>query len=177
MPTAAHLRNVALAHLSRHAATGATLLRVLERRIIRWAATAQPDDNQVVALRQDARDIIAGLLAQGLLNDADFADTRARRLIRSGHSRRAVAAHLAARGVEPEISRAAMASGDDLAAALATARRRRIGPFRTAAADAEGLRKEFALLARAGFGREVATRALGMGFDEAEAIVLQLKRA
>jgi regulatory protein len=65
---------------------------------------------------------------------------------------------------------------DELAAALATARRRRIGPFRPNPVDAEGARREIAMLARAGFPRDIVQTALQMASAAAESIVLQLKR-
>ncbi|MCO6415241.1 RecX family transcriptional regulator, partial [Siccirubricoccus sp. KC 17139] len=84
-----------------------------------------------------------------------------RRLARSGRSRRAIAAHLAGKGVAREVAAAALPDAEaELDAALAQCRRRRIGPF---ARGAEMPRlKALAALARAGFGREVAERALDM---------------
>ncbi|HEY2133258.1 MAG TPA: RecX family transcriptional regulator, partial [Acetobacteraceae bacterium] len=105
--------------------------------------------------------------------------SRARSLTRGGRSRRAVAAHLLARGVSGEALRAAL-PGDpetELAAALALARRRRIGPFRAGEADEDGRRKELGMLARAGFAQDVAARALAMDADAAEALVIGLRRA
>ena len=103
---------------------------------------------------------------------------RARSLTRAGKSRQAIAAHLASRGVAAETTREATArdAETDLAAALAWAKRRRIGPFRAAEADADARRKELGVLARAGFDRDVALRALACPPDEAEARVIGLKR-
>ena len=73
----------------------------------------------------------------------------------------------------------------ELAAALALARRRRIGPFRDlaakngaakkGAAENEEMEKELAILARAGFGLTVATEALRMDPEEAEALLSGLR--
>jgi regulatory protein len=87
-----------------------------------------------------------------------------------------VLARLAAKGVDAEAARAAVPEDTDteLAAALILARRRRLGPFRTdAAAD---LQRELAALARAGFSRAVATQALAMPREEAEALVTAFRR-
>ena len=65
----------------------------------------------------------------------------------------------------------------ELAAAVATARRRRIGPFRRAPADAVAARKELAMLARAGFSQDVASRALRMMPDAAEALINRLRQS
>jgi hypothetical protein len=57
------------------------------------------------------------------------------------------------------------------------ARRRRIGPFRAAGElDADGYRRELAMLARAGFPQEVAVRALKTPPPEAEEIVARALR-
>ena len=173
-PTGESLREAALAHLARYAATERGLLRVLTRRIDRWArqaAEADPDAAAETArrARAEAAEVVRRLAAAGAVNDAAFAAARAARLGRAGRSRRAIGAHLAAKGVPPETARAALPDDPEaeLDAALAYARRRRIGPFRTADADADARRREAAALARAGFGAEVAYRALGMGAAEA----------
>jgi regulatory protein len=114
------------------------------------------------------------------VNDAAFAESRARSLTRAGRSRQAISAHLAARGVGAETQRRVLseATADaEFAAALVLARRRRIGPFRTGEApDAAGRRRELAIFARAGFPQSVAARALDSDASEAEALVNQLRR-
>ena len=55
--------------------------------------------------------------------------------------------------------------GGELVSALILARKRRIGPFRKAASDQN---RELGVLARAGFPRDVALRALAMAPEEAE---------
>jgi regulatory protein len=65
----------------------------------------------------------------------------------------------------------------ELAAALVLARRRRIGPFRVAAAGPETVRKELGIMARAGFAQEIASTALRMAADEAEVMMNRLRRA
>jgi len=184
-PTAEALHEAALAYLARYAATQATLRRVLERRIERWARGAEAHGaerdtvaRQAAAARQAARDVVARLAASGAVDDAAYAALRAGKLLRAGHSRRAAALHLAARGVEAETARAALPADPDaeLGAALALARRRRLGPFRKSEADAAAIRREAGVLARAGFPRAVALCALGMEAAAAEAVLLRLRR-
>ncbi len=173
-PDAASLREAALAHLARFAATEASLARVLARRVERWER-AGGDPAASRAARAAIPGIVRELVAAGAVNDAAFAASRARRLARAGASRRAVAAHLAARGVSAEIAQAADPDGEDrdFTAALAYARRRRIGPF---GAGGDRL-KELAKLARAGFSRAVAERALATDPETAEAILLAARHA
>ena len=188
-PDESALQAAALDHLARFAATEAGLRRVLERRVARWARAAEAAGVAEVAVqaqqaRRFAAAIAARLAAAGAVNDADFAAARASRLVRSGRSQRAIAAHLAAKGVDAETARAALEAGEggDLAAALALARRRRLGPFAAAPGgdeatpdEEEGSRRALAILARAGFGQETARRALAMERDAAEALLLRLR--
>jgi regulatory protein len=178
-PDEAELREAALAHLARYATTCAGLIRVLDRRVERWSRKAGDEAGLAVeTARRTVREVVARLAAAGAVDDAAFAESRVRTLARAGRSRRAVAAYLAQRGVAAETARAALTGDDEteLVAALSLARRRRIGPFRRGEADAETLRRELGVLARAGFGQEIASRALRMEPAAAEALVLRLRR-
>jgi regulatory protein len=185
-PTRARLHDAALAHLARFAATEAGLVRVLDRRIDRWARTAgvegtlDPDAiaNAQQASRQAAREVARALVQSGVVNDTAFAGARARSLTRAGRSRLAVSAHLAAKGVPQAVVQAALPDPEsELAAALAYARRRRLGPFRASdAADEDTRRKELGALARAGFPQPVAQQALRMAPEDAKALVIRLKQ-
>ncbi len=175
------LREAALRHLSRFAATEAGLRRVLGNRIRRWARAAEAAGHDAEAVAQEAAAararaaaLAARLVTAGAVDDAAFAAARARRLLGSGRSARAALAHLAAKGVDSATARAALAGEevpDEFTAALALCRRRRLGPFAAAAPEAETRRKWLAALARAGFPGEVARRALATPRAEAEAIL------
>jgi regulatory protein len=65
----------------------------------------------------------------------------------------------------------------ELAAAVAHARRRRLGPFRTVAADPARVQKELAGFARAGFSRDTALRALRMDPQDAEDLLRAAREA
>ena len=190
-PDRAALHRAALAFLAKFAATEAGLVRVLDRRIARWARQAAGQGAEVgpglTAARHAARQVAQALAGSGVVDDAAFAAARARSLTRAGRSRRAVAAHLAAKGVAPPLVEAALPDPDqDLATALAYARRRRLGPFRTdppgtdspddAAGSGTPARRELGAMARAGFPQAVAERALRMAPDEAQALVTRLKQ-
>jgi regulatory protein len=183
-PDSDSLHEAALAYLARYAATQVSLRRVLERRIDRWARHAEADApehvmQQAAAARQAALDVVARLAAAGAVDDATYAESKARTLRRAGRSRQAISAQLAAKGVGKDMQHQVL--GDDaeteFAAALVLARRRRIGPFRPGEApDAAARRRELAILARAGFPQQVARRALDADAAEAEAIVHQFRR-
>ena len=184
-PNAARLREAALAHLARFAATEAGLRRVLERRVARWARAAEAEGQSretiaasAAALTTKIASIAQSLVAAGAVNDAAFAEGRTRRLARSGHSRRAIAAHLAAKGIESDTAAAALPEGEEaeLLAAIAFCRRRRIGPFARVAPDAPARMKALAALARGGFAQGLARRALAMEPDQAEEMLLAGRR-
>ncbi len=183
-PTKSRLHAAALAHLARYGTTQTGLIRVLDRRVDRWArATAEPDPDVIAACRRLVREVAQALVASGVIDDAAFAESRARSLTRMGRSARAVAAHLGARGVDGEVARASLPSDPEieLAACVAFTRRRRIGAFRPADAEASEAQmareaKALGMLARAGFGHEVATRALAMDADAAEDLIIRLKQ-
>ena len=182
-PDQAALRRAAIAHLACYAATRAGLLRVLERRIDRWARTALAGEDaadiapNAATAREAARRVVADLAAEGAISDAAFAEQRVRRLVRGGRSRQAVAAHLAARGVGRDTAQAVLPDDPrkELAAALALARRRRLGPFRAEPADAESRARSLSVLARAGFSRGIAEQALDADPAEAEQLVAWLR--
>ena len=162
---AADLHEVALAYLARRPASAAMMTRVLERR-----ARKKGVDLDDVA---DAiRSVVARLVEVGLVDDASFAASRVDRLGRAGRSSRAIAAHLAQKGVRADVARAALVTRDasaDLDAALVLTRKRRIGAFaRTPATGPDARRKELGILARAGFDRSTAERALRIDREEAE---------
>jgi regulatory protein len=187
-PDEATLREAALAHLARFAATEAGLLRVLRRRVQRWVARARADavDAETIAEQRQlalaaVSDVVQRLTAAGAVDDGAFAASRAARLSRSGRSRRVIAAHLAARGVDRETTALALEGEgiDEFGAAVLFARRRRAGPFRpvspaASAADERG--HDLATFARAGFSRAIATRVLGLSKEEAADAVDRLRQ-
>jgi regulatory protein len=151
------LERWALHYLGRYASSAENLRRVLMRRVRRRSLEATP---AAVALI-DA--LVVRYRESGLLDDAAYAAARVQSLHRRGESMRAMRARLAAKGV-PAADVADAVSGlraatpdPDVAAACAFARRRRLGPFRRAAADHA---RELGSFARAGFSRRVAEAVL-----------------
>jgi regulatory protein len=175
-PDRAVLHEAALQHLARFAATEAGLVRVLDRRIARWVREAGVEAEAAAPAYAAAREVARALAGSGAVDDKAFAEARARRLARAGRSRRAVAAHLAAKGVDRDVLEQALPPEDEeLASALAFARRRRLGPF-GGAESGDQRQRELGVLARAGFPRAIAERAVAMDRDEAEALVTRLKQ-
>ncbi|GBD57452.1 regulatory protein RecX [Gluconobacter wancherniae] len=192
-PDARTLRETALAHLARFATTELGLRQVLERRVRRWGTRAMHAGmaaEEVEAISQGLKpaieDTVHAMSGLGAVDDAGFARSRALSLTRTGRSRRAVAAHLATKGVDQDTTRAALdeslgersdenASRAELAAALVLARKRRLGPFRRDDRPDEDPMKALAVFARNGFSRDVAQSALDMDLEEAEDRIFEFR--
>lgn len=160
--TAAELHEAALGYLSRRPATVAMMTRVLQQKVLKKKLDLD-DAGDII------RAVVARLVAAGLVNDTTFAETRSRRLSREGRSSRAIAAHLAQKGVRSDVARSVIDRNGDLDAALVLTKKRRIGAFRREElADNVAKQKELGVLARAGFDRSTAERALRFDRDEAE---------
>src|SRR6516164_312166 len=147
------LERWALGYLGRYASSAENLRRVLIRRARRYSPEA------ALQARAEIDAIVTRYRESGLLDDSTYAAGRVQSLHRRGDSLRAIRARLAAKGVPAEIVADAVsglhagAPDPDLAAACAFARRRRLGPYRHAAADRA---RELGAFARAGFARRVA---------------------
>ena len=158
------LKEAALDHLARYATSTARLRQLLKRRILRSSKAHEFDPASLLA---ELEAVIAALSRSGALNDALFAEGKARSLNRRGGSRRQIAAKLAASGVAGADSARALAQlegempDSEFTAALAYAKRRRLGAFRVGAdASPERRKKDLAAMARAGFALDLARRAL-----------------
>jgi regulatory protein len=183
-PTRAALHEAALSYLAHGAASADSVVKTLQRRIGNWArrATRAGRDVETVALdaaaaRELIREIVGRLGEVGLVNDTAFAQTRAKRMASGGRSRRAISAHLAQKGVDAATIRETVPhdASTELAAAIAFARKRRIGPFARETEVAESRdekraaeRKALGTMARAGFDLGVCERVLHMDRDDAD---------
>ncbi|EHL99071.1 regulatory protein RecX, partial [Acetobacteraceae bacterium AT-5844] len=132
---------------------------------------------QAARAKEEATTVAKALAQAGAVDDEAFAAARARRLNQAGRSRRAIAAHLAAKGVDASTAEGMLEETDELAAALGHLRRRRTGPF---AAEQpmppEARLKALGALARAGFTRDLAERALDMEPEAATDYLLASRR-
>lgn len=155
------LERAAYAYLARYSAPAGHLRRILLARVARSARFHATDPAAGAAVVEA---IVARLRDQGLLDDPAYAHATARRLLRRGAPRRAIGARLRAKGVGAEDAAAALAAlrheaaDPDLAAGLAFARRRRLGPFRPEAERASRRLRDLAAFTRQGFAPDVARR-------------------
>lgn len=165
--TAKSLENAAAFYLERFPSTAEKLRRVLQRRVARARLQDAPviDD---VGRAIDA--IVARFVSAGVVDDRAYAQTKARALHRRGASERLTRQALRHAGVDGETLGQALAGLDqeldsnpaerEWRAAVALARRRRLGPFRPAEARAEHRGRDLASLARAGFAYDLARKVI-----------------
>jgi regulatory protein len=154
------LRALALAYVGRYATTRARLAAYLQRKLSErpWQGDAAPDIEAIVA----------EFAALGYVDDALFARNRAGALFRRGYGPRRVKASLDAAGIEGTLAEegARIDEEDALRAALAFARRKRIGPFARDDADDAARARAFSAMARAGHSFAIARRVLAMDLNE-----------
>jgi regulatory protein len=166
------LEEWALAYLARYASSTANLRRVLMRRARRRLGAERDRVSAADALIEA---LVTRYRDAQLVDDAAYATARTRRDLAQGHSLRRIAAGLAAKGVGATEAAAAIgalregAADPDLVAAVAFARRRRLGPFRAQKRDQD---RELAAFARAGFARHTAEVVLACADAEAAAALL-----
>ena len=169
------IENAAFAYLGRFATSGENLRRVLMRKVER-SARAHGTDRAEGAAAIDA--LIARFAQTGLLDDGAYAETRVLSMHRRGASVRAIRLKLRQKGVADEHIEGALAGlarvtpEPELTAALRLAERRRLGPYRLAAARPEKRDKDLAALARAGFSYDVALRVVDA--ESAEALAAEI---
>jgi regulatory protein len=153
----ASLDAAAQRYLARFSSSAENLRRILLRKA---------DDAALVDV------VVERCRRRGFVDDRAYATARSASLRRAGASARAIEERLRQKGVEREIIRAALAEAPpEIEAAVALARRRRLGPFRRTGHPAEFREKDLAAFARAGFSLETAREVLGCASaEEAEAL-------
>ena len=179
-PTASDLREAAVKYLERYSATEAGLRRILERRILKWQfSEGDGSAREVADLRNAIDELVASLSRAGLVDDKAFATAKGDSLRRAGRSTRAARAQLVAKGVDGVLAQKILPDDPEaeLAAALITARRRRIGPFGDVKNHAGAShQRDLAKLVRAGFSMAIAEKALATESETAETIIREARR-
>jgi regulatory protein len=160
----AALERLALRYVERFATTRARLADYLARKIRERGWEGDPPDVRALAER------LAGL---GYIDDRAFGEARAGAMLRRGLGRRRVSGALRAAGIG-EDDAAAIAPTVDAgaqAAALAFARRRRIGPYATAVPDREMRQKQIAAMIRGGHDMDLVRKIVDLApGDSVEAL-------
>ncbi len=166
------LDQIALDYLARFATSRKRVVDMLTRRIRR---SAHFHDDDPAPLLAAIPNIIAKLERNRFLDDAAFAGMKAASLTRRGTSQRQIGAKLAQLGIAADTRGQAIDAlseefgNVDEAAAIAYAKRRRLGRYRARhiAGDQrlEQAKRDLAAMARAGFGFALAKRVLCANVD------------
>jgi regulatory protein len=164
--TAKYLQNAATFYLERYPSTAEGLRRVLNRRVAKAKMAEAPIIDNV---KQTIDAIVAKFVDAGVIDDQAFAQTKARALHRRGSSNRVTRQKLKVAGVDGDTLDQAMAGLDqeldtdprqrEWQAAVALARRRRLGPFRQKDRKARRNR-DLAAMARGGFDYQLAKKVI-----------------
>lgn len=131
---AARLNEMALAYVARFATSGGRLSAYLKRKIRErgWDDETPPD---VAAL-------VEAMVGHGYIDDAGFALARGTGMMRRGFGARRIAETLNRDGIAaPLVAQASGTEHERRVAALAFARRRRLGPFGTGSGEMDDSRK------------------------------------
>jgi len=165
--TAKYLQNAATFYLERYPSTAEGLRRVLKRRVKKAEMLDAPVMENV---GRAIEEIVARFVDAGVIDDKAFAQTKARALHRRGTSSKLTKQKLKMAGVDGDTLDGAMAALDqeldtdpakrEWTAAVALARRRRLGPFRREAERKEKRQRDLAAMARAGFDYQLARKVI-----------------
>lgn len=171
--TARYLHNAGLAYLERFPASSSHFKAVMMRRVDKSCRHHPDQDRQTCAGMVD--ELVEKFRAMGLIDDDAYLRGMVISLRRRGLSALAIKARLMQKGLPaPAIAAAleeqAQESGDDFAAALRLARRKKIGPFRPPHKEARR-DKELAALARSGYSYDIAEKVLSTAPDDADDIL------
>lgn len=160
---AVKLERLALHYVGRYATTRAKLATYLERKLRARGWAGEGDAPPPVAA------LCERMVDAGYIDDRGFAEARGAALSRRGYGRRRIAAALAGAGIAEADRGDAMARAGETAweAAMAFARRRRLGPFAPVKADRDAARKAIGAMLRAGHEMDIARRIVAAGPDEA----------
>ena len=154
------LRWFALRYVERFATTEAKLVAYLNTKLRErgWAGEGEAP----------IAEMAAQLVQLGYVNDRIYAEAKARGLQARGFGARRVGQALTAAGIDKDLRAEIGDSVNAEDAAMAYARRKRIGPYGPKVEDRALRQKQFAAMMRAGHPFEVAKRVLGMSADELE---------
>jgi regulatory protein len=164
--TAKYLQNAAAFYLERYPSTAEGLRRVLNRRVRKAEIAEAPIIDNV---KQTIEAIVAKFVEAGVIDDQAFAQTKARALHRRGSSNRVTRQKLRVAGIDGDTLDKAIAGLDreldtdprqrEWQAAVALARRRRLGPFRQKDRP-EHRNRDLAAMARGGFDYQLAKKVI-----------------
>lgn len=152
------LRQIALTYVGRFATSESKLAAYLGRKVRERGWDEDQSANQAIA------QIVADMARARFVDDQAYAEMKAQGLARRGYGKRRVKQALAGAGISEDIQAGLLDIEPDAAeaAALAYARRRRLGPFAPQPEDARQRQRALAALLRAGHDYATARRILDL---------------
>ena len=143
------LTAIAVRYVERFQTSRARLLRLLNQKLRQrgWQEGLAPPDPGAIADR---------LVELGYVNDAAFAEARARGLARRGMGAGRVRQAFAAYGIDRDTGETALEGHDPVSAAIDFARRKRLGPFGPPVTDPKLRNRQMGAMARAGHPQSLA---------------------
>ena len=147
-------------YLRRYSSSSDNLRRILFKRVKRSAQYHGTDGS---AGQLWVNEIIDKFLANKLLDDIRYAETKCLSIHRKGGSKQTIRKKLQEKGIAPDIIEQTFTLLDqysidpELIAAAITARRRRLGPYRSRGHRNNFRERDLASLARAGFNYSIAS--------------------
>lgn len=171
--TREYLVRATYSYLQKYATTEKNLLDVLGRKVRKRLPESDGQELELQA-KEWIEDIVHKAVQQNLVNDRQFAEARARSLVRSGNSKMKISQKLQAKGVMPDVVASVMQNLSeqyedmDFLAAVKYVRKRRFGAFSSHHDGEELVEKELASMCRAGFSYTLVNKVLKMPHEELE---------
>ena len=173
--TPQRVREQALRYLDRFAATTDKLKRHLMTKNHRAIQYHDQDESEVFQMIEEA---VAKLVKQGLMDDQQYADAKARSLSRQGKSTRHIRQKLFSLGLDEGHTDHALdeltevEGYTDLIGAAKYVRKRKFGPYKDVEIREQRRDKELGALMRSGYSFDVASRILNLeSVEEVEDII------
>jgi regulatory protein len=184
--TASRINNIAEYYISQRESSTGMIREMFHRRAVAWLRTLSHEERPALEAEflENVEAKISNLVESGFIDDARFAEMKARSWRNSGHGSRRIAIDLAKKGISRNLIQDAIAAadteivrntiGDENAigeesehiAAETLAQRKRLGPYRTKLTPTDRTekmklwRREAGVLSRAGFGLDIIIKIL-----------------
>jgi len=150
------LNELALSYLARFSTSAAKLESYLKRKLRERGWDGEGDPGLTA--------LVERCVAAGYVDDAAYARTKAGSLRRRGYGARRVDQSLGAAGIAPGLREEVRGTlNEERQAALALARKRRLGPYGPPPADRQAREKQIAVLLRAGHRLDIARQVVEAG--------------
>lgn len=164
--TKQRLQNIALYYLQRFETSVENLRTVLWRRVKDYAFYV-PEFN-VAEAEMWIEEILADFQKRHYVDDKRFAELKIRDYLALGKSENYIRLKMAQKGVSDELVNQILSEQefDPFQNALKLAKKKRIGPFRSAEERADFWQKDVAVLARAGFDYDVAKKVMEFSVED-----------